>query len=203
MTSYSDWNNQTRETLLQRIKNRHDEDSWEDFIKHYAGYIYNIVRRMNLNHHDAEEIVQTVNLKIWNKIQDFDYDSNKGRFRGWLCTVASNEAKMFLRKKKRRIPELKRSEADEDYTPEQIDMPDINKLITEEWEIYITELAWNNIQDCFEEKTKLAFEMVSKGIDPKKIAEELGIAQSTVYVSKKRVADRLRKEIQRLNYELD
>ena len=130
MSDLSNWNNQTRETLLHRIKNQRDEKSWEDFVHHYSGYIYNIVRRMNLNHHDAEEIVQTVNLKIWSKIQDFDYDSTKGRFRGWLCTVASNEAKMFLRKKKRRIPELKRNDDGDDYIPEQIDLPDIEKLIT-------------------------------------------------------------------------
>ena len=204
MQNSSDWNSRTRETLLEKIKNQHDEASWEDFVYHYSGYIYNVVRRMNLNHHDAEEIVQTVNLKVWSKIQDFNYDSSKGRFRGWLCTVTSNEVKMFLRKKKRRIPEIKRNDDDSnEYYLEQISMPDINSLINEEWELYITELAWKNIQDCFEEKTKTAFEMVSKGKDPKQIAEELGIAQSTVYVAKKRVSDRLRKEIQRLNHELD
>ena len=51
---------QTRETLLERIRNRHDEQSWEDFVYYYKQYIYIICRRMGLNHHDAEEIVQKV-----------------------------------------------------------------------------------------------------------------------------------------------
>ena len=53
-----EWN--TRQTLLERIRDKHDESSWEDFVYYYKQYIYVVVRSMNLNHHDAEEIVQMV-----------------------------------------------------------------------------------------------------------------------------------------------
>ncbi len=40
----------TRETLLIRVKNQHDENSWEDFVFYYKKFIYIICRKMGLNH---------------------------------------------------------------------------------------------------------------------------------------------------------
>ncbi len=50
----TDWD--TRQTLLLRAKNHDDESAWEEFVYYYRPYLYLIARRMNLNHHDAEEI---------------------------------------------------------------------------------------------------------------------------------------------------
>ena len=71
----------TRETLLERIKNPLDESSWEDFVRYYQPFIYGVVRGMRIPHHDAEEIVQTILLKAWKKLPDFEYDRARGRFR--------------------------------------------------------------------------------------------------------------------------
>jgi RNA polymerase sigma factor (sigma-70 family) len=204
MTIDTDSQWMTRETLLERVKNRHDEDAWNDFVHYYGRYIYGIVRRMNLNHHDAEEVVQTVNLKLWQSLPDFQYDARKGRFRGWLCTVTKNEVKRLLRKRK---AELARLEAHEQSRVaaylERIQMPDINALAEEEWRAYIARLAWERVEDRFESNTKQAFEMVSKGRPVAAVAQDLGIAESSVYVYKKRVEDRLRSEIMQLNAALD
>ena len=85
----------TRETLLQRIRNRHDEESWEDFVYYYRQYIYIICRGMGVNHHDSEELVQKVMMKAWDKLPEFEYDKKK-RFRGWLCMVTGNTVKDFF-----------------------------------------------------------------------------------------------------------
>ena len=86
----------TRETLLEKIKNKHDEASWEDFVFYYRNFIYILCRRMNVNHHDSEEIVQKVLLISWNKLPEFEYDK-KQNFRGWLCQVTKNCVKDFFR----------------------------------------------------------------------------------------------------------
>jgi RNA polymerase sigma factor (sigma-70 family) len=80
----------TRATLIQRVRDQRDEKSWREFLGHYEPYIYNMLRRMHLNHHDAEDVAQSVNLKVWEKLPEFDYDARKGRFRSWLCAVAVN-----------------------------------------------------------------------------------------------------------------
>jgi RNA polymerase sigma factor (sigma-70 family) len=194
----------TRETLLTRVRNRDDKKSWEEFVRYYGRYIYNVVRRMNLSHHDAEDIVQTVNLKLWNELPKFRYDATKGRFRSWLCTVAANEARMFLRRKERALRHMDPARREElRMYLKSVEFPEIERLAEREWAAYVMNLAWRNIRDCFESQVKEAFERVSQGEKPEDVAANLGLSTSSVYVYKKRVQDRLRAEAMRLNRELD
>lgn len=194
----------TRETLLRRVRRQHDHKAWEEFVHYYRGYVYGIARRMGLNHHDAEEVVQTVMVKCWQKLPDFEYDQRKGRFRGWLCTVGGNEVKMLLRRRSQGLDRLdpdKRAEV-QGYL-QQVDVNPTEQLIEREWVTYITTLAWQRIQSQVGEKEKQAFEMVSKGKAVEDVAKALDLTVSSVYVYKKRVQDRLRDEIVLLNNELD
>ena len=63
----------TRKTLIQNIKDQHDTKSWEDFVFYYNRYIYAIISNMNMRHHDAEDIVQRVLLKLWKKLPEFEF----------------------------------------------------------------------------------------------------------------------------------
>lgn len=194
----------TRVTLLQRVKNQHDEKSWQEFVRYYEPYIYNILRRMPLNHHDAQDVAQSVNLKIWDKLPEFNYDSSKGRFRSWLCSVAVNEARMFLRSRRRSEKAVDRIEIERTGSwLREVDNPEIEKLAEEEWITYVTTLAWKNVECRIDPSAKRAFELVSKGRKPDEVATELGLSVNTVYVYKKRAQDILHAEIVRLNGELD
>ena len=53
MPEESAW--KTRESLLMRVKDQTDEQSWDDFVRYYRPFIYNLVRGMKIQHHDAEE----------------------------------------------------------------------------------------------------------------------------------------------------
>jgi len=194
----------TRATLLQRVRDRHDQESWSEFIKYYQRYVHSIIRRMGLNHHDAEEVGQAVMVKLWDKLPEFEYDPTKGRFRGWLCRVTGNEVKMFHRQKMRAAKALAgKRKADLETYLSRVHVSDIDALAEEEWAAYITSLAWNNIQGRFDGKTKETFERVSKGESAEEVGSSLGLAPSSVYVYKKRVEDCLCAEIMRLNRELD
>lgn len=194
----------TRVTLLQRVRRQHDQQAWEEFVRYYRDYVYNIARRMGLNHHDAEEVVQTVMLKCWQKLPEFEYDSDKGRFRGWLCTVAGNEVKMLIRRREKGLQQLTPEEAAEvmQYL-QQVDADPTEQMIEREWIAYITNLAWREVQGMVSTKEQQAFERLSKGEAPDTVAQALGLCVSSVYVYKKRTQDRLRAAIVRLNTELD
>ncbi len=195
---------QTRETLLNKIKNKQDDKAWEDFTFYYRDYIYNIIIRMNVKHHDAEEIVQDVILKAWNKLPEFVYDASKGRFRGWLCRVTGNAVKDFFRKKKQNVTNLSKQELTEQSNYlDRINLPEIKKIAEQEWKSYISKMAWENIENVFEEKVKKCFIMLTEGKNPKSICKNLGIAQGTVYVYKQRVVEKLQSEIIRLESELN
>lgn len=197
----ADWN--TRQTLLEKIRDKHDEDSWEDFVYYYRQYIYVVVRSMNLHHHDAEEIVQLVLLKVWEKLPEFQYDREKGRFRGWLCRVTGNIVKNYLRSRKSQINRVEKFKQQEEiHYLNSVSLPEIEKIASREWENYIANIAWKNIENNFNDHVKECFLLMSDDVPVPDIAVKLGISESSVYVYKKRVLDRLFAEINRLERDL-
>jgi RNA polymerase sigma factor (sigma-70 family) len=194
----------TRETLLNRVRRQYDEEAWKEFVHYYRGYVYNIASRMGLSHHDVEEVVQNVMIKLWKKLPEFQYDSGKGRFRGWLCTVTANKAKQLMQRKSADLDRLTPDEKEEvtRYLHEIRPTPS-EELAEQEWVTYVLTMAWSRVQEEFGEKERQAFEMTSKGMGVDEVSQALGIATSSVYVYKKRVTDRLKQEVARLNRELD
>ena len=63
----------TRVTLIGKAKDQNDDRAWAEFTAYYRKYIYNLVRRIGLNHHDADEVVQITLVKIWNAMPEFQY----------------------------------------------------------------------------------------------------------------------------------
>ncbi len=191
----------TRRSLLIRVKDQSDEKAWSEFAFYYRKYIYNIVRKMGLPHHDAEEVVQLVLMKSWNVLPAFEYQPERGRFRGWLCKVAGNAVKNFLRAQGKPSVPLDAIDWDEDEAATAV-RPEIEQFAQKEWESYLPELAWKTVSKEFEPQVLKAFKLFAEGIEAAAIAQQLGIAESSVYVYKKRVQDRLAKEVARLEKEL-
>ena len=123
----------TRLTLIQKISKEQDEKLWEEFVHYYRRYLYVVVRNMNMGHHDTEEIVQSVMLKVWDKLRDFQYQPSKGKFRYWLCTIARNCVIDFIRKQQsqsRRQEGFKQKEMTNDLS--NIEMPHVEEIAERE-----------------------------------------------------------------------
>ncbi len=193
----------TRVTLLEKLADRHDDFAWRDFVSYYRGFIYGLIRRMGLNHYDAEEVVQIVLLKSWDKLPEFKYDPTKGRFRGWLGRVTANAVRNFVRSRNPRVVALENEDGvahnEKDFfsTPAEID-----KMAEAEWQEYLPKLAWKNVSGSFGENVKRTYELLHDGCSPDQIASELGIAVSSVYVYKKRIQEKMIPELKRLEREL-
>ena len=194
----------TRETLLHRVRMQQNGPEWEEFVYYYRGYLYSIASRMGLNHHDAEDVVQDVMVQLWKKLPEFEYDSTKGRFRGWLYTVVANRVKTKFRDNSRNARHVSIGENEQliDSFQDTKTLP-MEKQAKEEWITYIVTIAWQRVQESLGEKEKAAFEMTSKGTAVDEVAQKLGITASSVYVYKKRVSDRLKEEAAQLVKKLD
>lgn len=192
----------TRVTLIQRLRVQQDAKSWQEFVAHYEGYINRLARHMGLSHHDAQEVVQNVCLKAWQALPTFAYDPGKGRFRGWLWQVTANEVRMCWRNRPRETPWPENGETVTDAQVDPGQRPE-EEWIEEEWRAHVLHIAWEKVSAEVEERTRQVFERLSKGQPPQTVAAELGLALASVHVYKKRVQDRLRLEIRRLNELLD
>ena len=56
---------ETRLTLLAKLKDQHDQAAWLDFSNYYKPYLFAVLKRMNIDHHDSEDIIQTVLFLVW------------------------------------------------------------------------------------------------------------------------------------------
>ena len=147
----------TRQTLLQKIKDVHDEDSWNEFVTIYRPFIYVIIKNLGVKTDEIEDHVQSTLVICWQKLPDFSYDPGKGKFRYWLSRIAKFTVNNHIRKFSRR------SELDEKLEIPESLPSEIEEISDREWKIFITKMAWDNIKDSIKEKARLSFEGLMKG----------------------------------------
>lgn len=193
----------TRHTLLHRLKDQHDEKSWEEFMLTYQKYIYNICKRSKLQHNEAEEFTQEILVKLWKKLPDLDIRTVKGSFRAWLKTMIKNHITNYFNRQKM-IREKLTVNNKESLLPyiDKISKSDIDEIIDNEWHLHITNLALDKVKESLSASTINAFLMSLEGRSTEEIAKELSITESTVYVHKKAVKDALQKHIRQLKITL-
>ena len=62
----------------------------EYLYNHYSSALYGIISRVIKKEEVAEEVLQDVFLKIWNRFDH--YDASKGRLFTWMVNLARNQA---------------------------------------------------------------------------------------------------------------
>src|SRR6218665_2881359 len=75
------------------------EQAFTKIVRKYQEKLYWHVRRMVVNHEDANDVLQNVFIKVWNYLDNFREEAN---LYTWLYRIATNETLTFLDKEKRR-----------------------------------------------------------------------------------------------------
>ncbi len=193
----------TRATLIQRVKDQHDETSWEDFVRIYSDYIYAIIRSMNISDHDAEDLTQQLLLNMWNKLPETDVDQIK-HFRAWLSIITKHFVIDFIRKRIREAKRLEKVEQDATLSyVNSIRLPDVERIAEREWQLHITNLALEKIEPLFSGQAIEVFRLSLKGMDIKDIAQKLDLQENSVYRLKNRVKKKLLLQVEELRADLE
>jgi RNA polymerase sigma factor (sigma-70 family) len=86
--------------LLQQFRQAATkEKAFTAIIKKYQEKLYWHVRRMVVDHDDANDVLQNMFIKVWNALENFREDS---QLYTWLYRIATNESLTFLQQQKRR-----------------------------------------------------------------------------------------------------
>jgi RNA polymerase sigma-70 factor (ECF subfamily) len=193
----------TRHTLIQRVQDNTDEQSWGEFMAAYQPYILSVIYNMNISTDDAEDIAQQVLLKVWKKIADLDNDPNK-RFRSWLSTVTANCVKDFMRKRKLDAARLEKAAQDSTLAYlNSIRLPEIEEIAERRWGIHIFNMALERVEGLFSGKAIQVFLLSLEGVPVEEIASRMGLKENSVYRLKNRVKERLAQEIKLLRNDLE
>ena len=194
----------TRQSLLMRVKDPSNEQAWEDFVFYYKGYIAVILRNFGVDEADLDDILQKVLLKCWKSLEDFEYDQQKGRFRYWLSTLTLNTARNHFDQIQRRRKLSDAQQNESEVNPlKNLTEPEVERITEQEWKIYISRRAWDILKEQLKPLLRECFQRDMDGESIEQISSELEIAENTVYVYKKRVRKMLLNEIFRLNNDLN
>jgi RNA polymerase sigma factor (sigma-70 family) len=80
----------TSEEALVAALQRKDRSALEYLYDHYSAALLGVVARIIKKEELAEEILQDVFLKIWDRIDS--YDASKGKLFTWMLNIARNQA---------------------------------------------------------------------------------------------------------------
>ena len=80
--------------LIERLRAR-DADAIATVYDRYGGLAYSLFLRVTRNQSVAEDLVQELFLRIWNKSRDFD--PNKGTLGVWILSIGRNIAIDYVR----------------------------------------------------------------------------------------------------------
>jgi RNA polymerase sigma factor (sigma-70 family) len=75
------------------------EKAFTSIIKKYQEKLYWHIRRMVLDHEDANDVLQNVFIKVWNGLENFREDA---QLYTWLYRIATNECLTFLDQQKKK-----------------------------------------------------------------------------------------------------
>ena len=91
----------TRETLLIKIRDAQDAAAWAEFADLYTPLIRHYCILRGVNQSDVDDVTQEVLKTVSTAIQNFEYDPDKGTFRGWLFIITRSKVYNHFNKKKR------------------------------------------------------------------------------------------------------
>lgn len=193
----------TRRSLLSRIKNPEDQESWGVFYDRYAPLIYGVAIKSGLTMVEAQEAVQETMITVSKKIPGFKYDPAIGSFKGWLMTMTHWRIKDQLRKRVRDAAAIRRSGSNTGTTmiervPDS-DTSQLEKLWEQEWQKHTMDQALSRVKRKVKSKQYQIFDLcVVKNWPLPKVAESLGVNIGQVYLARHRVGAILKKEIKAL-----
>jgi RNA polymerase sigma factor (sigma-70 family) len=75
------------------------EKGFTAIIKKYQEKLYWHIRRMVVDHDDANDVLQNVFIRVWNGLENFREDA---QLYTWLYRIATNESLSFLEQQKRK-----------------------------------------------------------------------------------------------------
>src|SRR6185436_5456075 len=74
----------TRYSLLSRLEDWDDQESWKVFFDLYWRLIYSVAIKSGLTDAEAQDVVQETVIRVAKGIHKFKRDRELGSFKGWL-----------------------------------------------------------------------------------------------------------------------
>lgn len=189
----------TRGSLLIRLG---DDDtlvrevSWQDFHAQYAPILRGFARKAGCPVEQLDDLVSEVMTNFFCAAERFEYDPDRGRFRGYLKTATIRVLQGWRNKRRGQVQ----------WEPERfLEQPqEVDDAWDREWMEQLLERALQRVAatSAMAPSSFDAFELYGRrGLTLAAAAEQLGMQPEAVKKAKNRVAALVREELERLRLE--
>jgi RNA polymerase sigma factor (sigma-70 family) len=192
----------THSSLLVRLRDPHNRAAWAQFVELYGSLVYGFVRLRGLQDADAADLTQEVFQAVAQNVGHWEYDRQRGTFRGWLYAITRNQLARFLHRRSVQPQGSGDTSANQrlNEEPDPTAEPDI--AWEEEYRKQAFRLACERVRPAVAAATWEAFwQTAIEGREAAVVARGLGMSVGAVYVAKSRVLTRLSAEIRDMEAE--
>lgn len=194
----------TRHSLLARLQDWQDDQSWQEFFDKYWRLIFNLARRAGLRPDEAEDVVQNVVVSMAKKITEFRCDPKAGSFRAYLQRLV--RWRVNDRFRRRAAHESWESSGDATGDTELIERvadegsSDFDQIWDEEWRQNLLNMAFDRLRQRLDPKQVEIFELyVLKEWPVDRVREALGVSANQIYLAKHRIRSALADDMKELD----
>ena len=192
----------TRASLLDRLKDREDQASWQEFFDTYWLLIYRVAKKAGLTDAEAQDIVQETVIAMANKLPGFIYDPKVCSFKTWMLRLTRWRIIDTLRK---RLPQSAPAADSNGTATSALDrIPDesslkLDAVWDEEWEKSLLSAALQRVKPHLKPEHYQIFDLCAlRQLPVSQVAEIMGVSAARIYLIKHRVAALLKQEIKAL-----
>jgi RNA polymerase sigma factor (sigma-70 family) len=193
----------TRRSLLERLRNWEDQESWQEFFDTYWELIYGVAIKAGLTDAEAQDVVQETVISVAKNMRDFRYNAG-GSFKAWLLGATRWRIVDQLRKRMPVCKSLPRrpEETSRTSTLDKIPCPtgyDLEASWNEEWRTHFRNVALERVKAKVNPKHFQIFDLYAvKQWPVQKVAQSLHVTVAQVYKVKSRIVQLMQKEAARL-----
>ena len=123
--------NTTSVSLLDRLRERPDADSWQRFVQLYEPWLRGQLHRYDLERFDVDDILQDVMTVLVKEVAGFRHNGRPGAFRTWLRGITVNRLREFWRER-RQLPTAEGSDPDRILDQLADDHSELSQIRSEE-----------------------------------------------------------------------
>jgi RNA polymerase sigma-70 factor (ECF subfamily) len=199
----------TRKSLIARLDNWEDQKTWDEFYQTYWRLIYAVAIKAGLRPEEAFDCVQETILSIAKQSKKKLYDPEQGSFKTWLMNMTRWRINDQFRKRKKDTAMIG-GEWDDDRKTAVIDRIEdpngdvLSRLWDVEWKKNVADAALARVKAQVSPKQYQIFDFyVIRQWDPQKVQEKLNVSMAQVYLAKHRVGAVLKKELAKLEDEME
>jgi len=200
----------TRNSLLSRLRDWDDQESWRTFFDTYWKFLRSIALRSGLSDDEARDVVQETVVAVAKGLREGRFQPTEGgSFKAWLQLIVRRRVSDHLRRARARPPTL--AILDDPMagtgTVERVADPAgqvVDEIWDEEWARNVADAAMAEVKERVGAKQFQMFDLYTlKAWPARDVARTLHVSIAQVYLAKHRVTRLVRLETDKLRKRME